>query len=315
MTIEYFAPLSKALEWMKSALFRPFDIRTWFVVGFTAFLAELGEMGGNVPNFSSSWRDRSFADKWERFPELVSDWISEHPQLVIVILFAIALALVLGIALLWVSSRGKFMFLDNVVHRRAQVSAPWSEFENQGNSLFLWSLAFGLVSVLILLPYIVLSFLHLRDLYEMSDTVGEFLLPLIGLLSGFGVLMLIVSFISMLLTDFVVPIMYRERIRTVAAWGVFMPLLKAHALSFILYGVLKFFLVVTIAVALALVGCATCCIGFLILFLPYLGSVVRLPISYTFRAYGVSFLEQFGEQYRIFPLPAAEIDPNAPPSF
>jgi len=37
-------------------------------------------------------------------------------------------------------SRGKFMFLDNVVHDRAEVSQPWQDFRRLGNSLFLGSI-------------------------------------------------------------------------------------------------------------------------------------------------------------------------------
>jgi hypothetical protein len=38
MTIRFMEPLGRAWQRMKQALFRPFDIHKWFVVGFNAFL-------------------------------------------------------------------------------------------------------------------------------------------------------------------------------------------------------------------------------------------------------------------------------------
>jgi hypothetical protein len=315
MNIAYFDPLSRGLEWMKSALFRPLDIRTWFVVGFTAFLAELGEIGGGVPNYGQSWRENGSIERVLRFPEMVTDWMAEHPQLLVVIMFGLALMIVIGIALLWVSARGKFMFLDNVVYRRAQVSAPWSEYEQIGNSLFLWSLAFGAACAVLFIAFFVFGFLSLRDMYDAAEGFSSILMPVVLMASVGGLVALIAVLIELLLTDFVVPIMYRSQLKVLAAWGNFLPLLREHAGSFLLYAILKLFLVVVVAVAIALVGCATCCLGFLILLMPYIGSVVRLPISYTFRAFSVYFLEQFGEGFAVFPPVQAAVDPQAPPSF
>ena len=52
-----------------------------------------------------------------------------------------------------------------------------------------------------------------------------------------------------------------------------------------------------------LAGLFTCCLGFTLLAIPYIGSVVTLPISYTFRTFSLEFLEQFGPGYTIFPRP------------
>ena len=39
-------PISPALEHVKRMLFQPFDLGKWFVIGFCAWLAYLGEAGG-----------------------------------------------------------------------------------------------------------------------------------------------------------------------------------------------------------------------------------------------------------------------------
>jgi hypothetical protein len=55
------------------------------------------------------------------------------------------------------------------------------------------------------------------------------------------------------------------------------------------------------AALLVLLGCClTCCVALL----PYVSSVVFLPISVFFRCYSLGFLEQFGEEWRILQVPA-----------
>lgn len=58
---------------------------------------------------------------------------------------------------------------------------------------------------------------------------------------------------------------------------------------------------IIVVISVIVLGLATCCIGFLFLIIPYIGSVIMLPVSVTFRAFSVEFLEQFGGEYKIFP--------------
>ena len=44
--IEIFKPFGEAFELMKKILFQPFDLKKWLVVGFGAWLANLGGGGG-----------------------------------------------------------------------------------------------------------------------------------------------------------------------------------------------------------------------------------------------------------------------------
>ena len=87
----------------------------------------------------------------------------------------------------------------------------------------------------------------------------------------------------------------------VKAWGVFLPLLASHVLPFAGYALLLLVVYLAFAIGVVLVGCLTCCIGFLILAIPYIGTVVLLPVYYTLRAFSIEFLEQFGPDYKFFP--------------
>src|SRR2546430_11487576 len=45
--IEIFKPFGEAFELMKKILFQPFDLKKWFIIGFAAWLANLGRGGGS----------------------------------------------------------------------------------------------------------------------------------------------------------------------------------------------------------------------------------------------------------------------------
>ena len=140
---------------MTGALFRPFDIKKWFVLGFSAFLAELGSRGGSS-GFNSSIGDEVNFDNLGEGPAELWETIAAHGLLFALGAFGCAMVLVVVVALLWVSSRGKFMFLDNVVYNRALIVEPWKRFRKQGNSLFLFRIAFFLASALLIMGLVLL---------------------------------------------------------------------------------------------------------------------------------------------------------------
>jgi hypothetical protein len=110
----------------------------------------------------------------------------------------------------------------------------------------------------------------------------------------------------MFLTDFIVPIMYKNTISSTEAWKQFLPLVNEHLWYFILYGLFKTVLWTIAVFVIVMGGIFTCCIGFILLVIPYIGSVVMLPVAYTFRAFSVDFLQQFGPDFTIFPSPGNE---------
>jgi hypothetical protein len=111
---------------------------------------------------------------------------------------------------------------------------------------------------------------------------------------------IICAYISLFLNDFIVPIMYKQRITASQAWLKFILLFNETPLPFILYGLLIFVFIIVLIIGIIIVGLLTCCIGFVLIAIPYIGSIVLLPVSYTFRAYSVAFLGQFGSQYALF---------------
>jgi hypothetical protein len=304
MTIQYIKPLSTSISRAKRNLFNPLDLKKWFVIGFTAFLAGLADVGVSSPP-TSSFRRRSNIQIEDvlYFPQRAWEWLGNHPGWAIVIGIVAFLGFVIGIVLTWLSSRGKFMFLDNVVRGRAEVVKPWYEYREEGNSLFFWFFVLGLAVFAVSIAYFAYCFINLQQLYQGTRDVRALIIPAVLGGLGFFVISVAAAFIFLLLRDFVVPIMYRDRISASKGVQKFLPLFFSELLHFVGYGLFRLCLLLLVVFGIVLVGCATCCVGFLIFAIPYINAVLLLPISYAMRAFSVEFLQQFGREYDIFPKP------------
>jgi hypothetical protein len=310
MHIAYLAPLGRAWERMKTALFRPFDLHKWFVVGFNAFLAGLADWHNGSGGGRS--RGRFHFGEFINFPNRAWDWMTDHPGWFVAIIFGAMAVIVIVVVLLWLSSRGKFMFLDNVVTDKEEIAGPWKEYRREGDALFLWRLVFGLICFVGFIVFAVFFFAAGRQIYLVSfgRHVPVSFLIVMGLILFF--MLIIIGFIAMFLDSFVVPIMYKNRTMATQGWRRFFSLLGRHPLHFILYGILMIGLYILFVVSVIIIGIITCCIGWAFLVIPYIGTVVTLPVWYTFRAFSLEFLAQFGPEYALFPPP--EPQPEVAPA-
>jgi hypothetical protein len=209
-----------------------------------------------------------------------------------VLVVVVAISLVLT----WLSSRGHFMFLDGVVRNRGAVVDPWHEYRREGNSLFWFRVGLGLVGF-----FVVLLILAMGVAVALPDIRAERFGPfaIIAAVLGVGLMICFAVFMGMIQVyqaDFVVPIMYLRRTSTVSAWREFhATLFSPYMTTFVLYFLMKIVIAIgTGLVAFALM-CVTCCIAIL----PYVGSVILLPVSVFLRTYPLVFLEQFGSNWQI----------------
>lgn len=303
MTIRYMEPLSLAWNRMKTALFKPFDIHKWFVIGFSAFLAGLMD-ASNGGSGAQTGKDGNFGE-FIHFPQTAWNWLMANPVWAAAILFAVVIAIAVLVALTWVSSRGVFMFLDNVVRDRAEIAAPWREYRKEGHSLFVWRLVFGLVSFAAFGLIIALVFVRGAALYDRGVGPDFPIMFFIGLVLAVLAVVLVWGYIALFLKDFVAALMYKDRISCVEAWRRFLQLFGRSPFHFVGYGLLIFLLMIAFVIAVVVAGLGTCCIGFLILIIPYISTVVTLPAWYTYRAFSLEFLAQFGPEYDAFGRQAA----------
>ncbi len=319
MYVGYAAPLRRAWARARALLLTGSSPETWFVLGFTAWLARLWDNAG----LGGSW-DRDFVNFKDR------DWrVSSLDDLRHLDLFGHELgglgvgilaglgvfALLLAVLLTWLSSRGEFCFLDNVVHRRARVSEPWRRYARQGDSLFLWRLAFQIVAgacaLALILPglLLVIGAIATESLRGLG-VAGAVVLGMLGV-----VLAIAASLVSFWTDQFVVPVMYRDGSGVLAAWRRTLPLVREHIDQAVLFALFWLLLAMVVGAAIAALGLVTCCVGWLVLAIPYLGTVILLPVYVTARALGPEFLAQYGEEWRLWPSdgppPPAGEDPTS----
>ncbi len=294
--LSMFDALSRAWNSMMAILFRPFDIGKWFGIGFCAWLAMLDQGFGNL-NFNLPIDDESTMFFGEVFAS-VSEFISENASLFITLLvFGILLFIMIFIVLAWIASRGKFMLLDNLVHNRTGISAPWRAYAVQGNSLFLWALCFGLImlGVLILLGGAVGACIAI-----FSDNTSGLVAAILILVPLFLAAVLAMALVWMMLIDFIVPVMFKHGYRAREAWRFAMPAIKRHFWHIVLYGLFKILVTLACSIAILLFGVVTCCCGLILVILPYIGAVVTLPITALMRLWSVEFMRGFGPEFDLY---------------
>src|SRR5262245_29180077 len=123
MAISVVAPVSPAIEQTKQILFRPIALGKWFVLGFCAWLAQLGEGGGGI-NFRIGVPGPAAGPGPAQGPapapppappdlfRQAMDWVQANLGLVIGIVLAVVLGgIAIGLLLTWLKSRGTFLFL------------------------------------------------------------------------------------------------------------------------------------------------------------------------------------------------------------
>ena len=310
INISFSSPLDRAWKRMKSTLFQPFSLGHWLVLGFTAFLADLDSgFGGNSggTRFSEKLHAHQ-SGEWLPSATALYERTTHSGWLTILAGFLLLVGLVLGILILWFSCRGRFMFLDNLVTGRAEVVRPWNEFAAEGNSLFKWQLVFALACLLVFGVFAWMLILLFVPLGAMGAGAAV-TIPLVMLAGTLAFCLVVIAvYVEFFLHSFVVTIMYRDRITATEAWSRFKPLFSLHPGTFAVYGLFYLVLAIIGVAALLLGGALACCLGLVLLMIPYIGSVISLPLSVTLRYLDLEFLGQFGSPYQVLGAPARDPD-------
>lgn len=283
--------ISPAFERMQRILFEPFKLGNWFALGFSAFLASLaGGFNFNLPtNFNSN----------NDLPSEAGNWMHEHMAAVILIgAVLVVIVLAVGILCVWLGSRGRFMFLDNLVHDRYAVKEPWHRFREPANRLFGFTLATGFVAALFIGVVAALgvgaAFL-IKPHFDTMSTWSAVLLITALVMLGAGLLLSVIAVLAVL-HDLVPPIMYFKGFGPVdASRYLWTDLLRGRGWLFTKFYLMKGVLGLAGVTVVMMAGCLTCCIGFL----PYLSSVLSLPVSVFLMHYTLEFLGQVDGTLRV----------------
>ena len=307
-------PVSPALERVKTMLFKPFDPGKWFTIGFCAWLAFLGEGGGgrinsgfnnNVNIGNQNQAGESFRHGYHQARDYV---LNNLAWIVPAAVAAVLLLLALWLLILWLSSRGRFMFLHCVALDKAEVSEPWSRFEREANSLFWFRVGLGLIGMVLMLSMLaVMTAAIVRMVLHGEADAGGIMLAA-GLFLCFLLAAIVFALIRKFTMDFVVPILFLRGGKCLTAWKEFWGLLADNAGLFTLY--ILFQIVLGMAIGIMVLGAIiiTCCIAGCLMIIPYIGTVLLLPVLVFKQSYPLYFLRQFGPGYDVFP-PASPAPP------
>ena len=297
-------PVAPALERVKQMLFKPFDLAKWITLGFCAWLAGLGESGGggggnfNMGNHFGRHAGQP-AEQLRQFYHKAGDFVMLNLGWIIpVAVLLVLLCVVLWLLILWLSSRGKFMFLHCVALDRAEVAEPWSEFVNEANSLFRFRIVLGLVGMVLTLPLVVFMVLAILRMFLQGEVNVAGVLTAVGFGLGLLLVALVLAIVRKFLVDFVVPIQFLRKGTCGAAWRELFALLAEHPGSFALYLLFQIVLCMAIGMLVFAVVLATCCCAGCLLLLPFIGTVLLLPVLVFKRSYSLYYLAQHG--YDVF---------------
>ena len=146
------------------------------------------------------------------------------PWVIPVVIGGGLLLLAIVVLLLWLNSRGRFMFTDCIVRNRGAIAEPWHEFRTEGNRYFVIQLVIAFCSMFLF------GGLALIFVFGWYWNNPLFPLPLLILL---GVVLFLVAVVIGLIMKFMVPVMYRQRCDAMDAFRAVWQLIAANPGTFI----------------------------------------------------------------------------------
>jgi hypothetical protein len=198
------------------------------------------------------------------------------------------------------------MFAHCVAGNIAEVVVPWNKFAGHANSLFLFRIVVGLAGIVVVglpIALVVVSIIALCKAAVIGLAISGIV---VAVLAFIGTIILF-GLIAKLTTDFVVPIMLLNTASCVAGWRMFLAILganKARIALYILFQIVISMVIGFIATTICLVTCCCCCCLLVLFVLPYIGTVILLPLFAFQRAYSLYYLRQFGPAFDVFSVQA-----------
>ncbi|MHC4125976.1 MAG: DUF7544 domain-containing protein [Planctomycetota bacterium] len=295
-TISVIEPISQAIEKTKTLLFKPFDLEKWFTIGFCAWLALLGQGGFNFHFPTGNFQRPGFPSGQ------VNNFLSENLPLIILIgSIGLVIGLAITITLLWLSSRGRFMFLYCISQNKAEVKIPWHKFRRHGNSLFLFKVVTGFIAFIIsgLCAAMIIPMIISLDKNHGGISASQ-IFAIVGVSFVTSLVAITFMLFFKLTNDFVIPIMYLNNCNCTKAWHRFLEILSSRKGAFTLYMLFQAVIAIAIGIIVMMLIFGTCCCAACFLAIPYIGTVLVLPLLVFKRAYSLCYLRQFGPRFDVF---------------
>jgi hypothetical protein len=336
-TISVSDPINPALDCIGSIFFRPFRFKKWLAVAVGAALIFVGE--GMSPIFNLAPQVVHIPGfRIPGFDECLN-WINVHLR--DILMWSFFLVVILSILYLlgrWLSSRGHFIFYDNIVTNTDRVKEPWREFRELAYSLFKFRIAWDLAWFNVyLVLFVIAGACAWGDIWHWMiqreyPFGGGSIAAAIVLMIGLPAAALAWWLASALFFDLALPVMYIRRINAKPAirlvWReIFRPHPGACLLYFLLLILVRWVQGMWGGIAMIVLAVLTLCIAYVALLIPFLGNyplaLAMLPPLAFERAYQLRFIGQFGPEYQVawqtpvrggFPVILTDTTPPPPPS-
>ncbi|MEZ4238715.1 MAG: hypothetical protein R3F59_21700 [Myxococcota bacterium] len=282
--------MSTALDRTRHVLFDPFDGAKYVGLAFCVWLSQVGSVAGN----SSSWSARNRGGNGSGSPfdphfwKQVTDFLQQWGALLVA---GGLLLLVVGIAvwalLTFLQSRGLFMTIDNLVNDRGAVQAPWSAWAAEADALFRFRLSVGLAAGAVGLAAAGLAGFGVWLTWTgVPDGTHLGLLVVAGAISGAAALAAALADWSA--TEFVAPLMYVRRYGVADGFRDLRAMLGADLGGFLVYVLLKVVAGLGVGFLTVALTCMTCGLTLL----PFLGTLILLPLFVFLRTFALAFVAQ-----------------------
>ena len=286
----------QAVDHTRRQLF-PFRFERWLVLGCVAFLDQCGRHNGPLgglrvpgPGGWGGWGGAGPPDQAD--VSRAVEWLATHAFIVATVAAAVLAAVIaFSAVILWLNSRGVFMYLDNVARGRADFERPWREHAAHAASYFAWSFGLALATLLGILVLAVAAVLAVVAL--VSGPPGSGLtagVGLAGILVLFLALIVAASLASLALRDFVAPLQVRAGVGARYAIRLLAALVRTHPGVFAVYVLLKIAFAIGAGIVVMVAACLTCCCALL----PVVMQTALQPLFYFERAWSLFLLRQLG---------------------
>ena len=290
-----------AYQHTRTRLF-PIRVETWLVLGLLAFLDQCGRAfhgGGGSPGggpghgpHPGAWPpDMSEVSAW---CQRASEWLAAHAALLALgtVLGLLAFAVVAAVVL-WVNARGVLMYADAVATGRTDLGPMWRRHAGAASTYFGWSLALTLAMVFTLLfgGGLVVATVFAFVTGRLQGTGGWVILAaMLPVLALLALALPLLGLAGVALRDFVAPLQISTGLPCGQAARLLESLVLAQPGAFVLYLILKLLVVVGTGLVVAIIGCLTCCLGFL----PVVMQVLFQPLFHFERSLSLMLLRQMG---------------------
>lgn len=303
--------LGQAVEHTKRVLFRPFDFGKWVCFGVIIFLDVLfqgGGGGGGGGGFNRPGGPDNIADGVNSARE----WVVQHLVVVLPVV-AVVFVIIIGLTVLfmWLRSHGTMMLIRAVALNDSDIGENWRRTRQAAFSVFIFRIVLAAAGFVVFGGFCLMALLTvLSQAARGTDAIWPYVVSLLPIVFIWICLGLAFWLAETLLRNFVAPLMFHFDLSCVEAWKHFRGVCRGNIPMLFLFLVIRFAYFIAFGIATVLIGCVTCCIGFL----PVIHHTLFAPFYVFDRSYSLYVLESLGPDFRIIQPAPPDLIPEMPSS-